>query len=158
HPRVTSPESGYTWTALRNALLDRNQALLPAFLERPAEFNGSAVHEGLYIGVLPLLLLVCGVAAEPLPAAPLLGGLALLLWAAMGTQVAPSAWAALHHIPVFGQMRMVQRFGIGGILLLSIVAGFGFDSVGRWVARVLPKAHLATPVMSVVALAILADL
>jgi hypothetical protein len=47
HPRPTPAEGGYSGTTLRNALLDRDQALTAAFRERPSEFNGTGVHEGL---------------------------------------------------------------------------------------------------------------
>ena len=145
HPRPTAVEGGYSWGALHSALLDRGQALPTAFHQRPAEFNGTGVHEGLYVGVLPLLLVFAGALAHPRRAAPFLLPLPFIAWLVLGTEVSPSLWALLHQLPPFDQMRMVQRFGIVGVLLLSVVAGLGLDALRRESA--LAACALATAVV-----------
>lgn len=152
HPRATAVEGGYTPGALANALLDRDQSLRAAFAERRQEFTANRLHHGLYMGVAPLLLVAMGLVWRTRRALPLLCIALLPLWMALGTQVAPSLWAALHALPVLGNLRMPQRFGIAAVLPLCVVLGLGVDALLRRLPRRGPRALLVGGIVGWLAL------
>ena len=158
YPRLTPVEGGYTLSELVNALVDRAQALGPALAKRSEDFNGSPVHEGLYVGVLPLLLFAIGALSGGRRTAVLVATTLVLLWVSLGTQVEPSAWAWLHALPVFDNLRLPQRFGIGAVLLVAVVAGMGLDAVRAFLARRTGAPGLARGAAVCIALFVLADL
>lgn len=133
-PRYTAVDGGYFGTGLLNALLDRDQALTAALAERPWEFRGTSLHQGLYVGAVPLLLIALGAFSQPRRAAPFLLVALVPLWIAMGTRIEPSIWAGLHNLPVFDSLRMPQRFGIAMILPAAIILGIGLDTLARLIA------------------------
>ena len=134
HPRITSGDTGYTLSALGNALFDRNQTLAAAYATRPEEFLGWT-HEGLYVGLLATLPFLLGVFRGPRERGPLLVVLVLFLWIALGSHVPLSLWSALHALPVLDNLRLTQRFGIVAVLVFAIFVGFGVEAVREFCAR-----------------------
>jgi hypothetical protein len=130
-PRTTPSESGYTFAALGNALFDPDQTLAAARAERPEEFNGTPLHEGLYVGWVALALFGVGVAARGRRHGPLLAVGALFFWIALGQHAPIDLWRWIHPFPGFDNMRMVQRVAVVGLLYASIFVGFGVGAIGR---------------------------
>jgi len=128
HPRRTGVHTGYTVTALLNALFARSQTLSSAYAERPEEFY-AWLHEGMYVGLIALVPFLIGASGKPRQRAPLLVVLLLFLWIALGDHVPLSLWSGLHALPVFDNLRMTQRFGICAVLIFAILVGHGIDSV-----------------------------
>jgi hypothetical protein len=158
YPRPTPAEGGYTVGELVNALVDRAQALGPAFEKRSDDFNGTPVHEGLYLGLVPLLLFAIGAVSGRRRTAGLVASALVLLWVTLGTRIQPSLWAGLHALPVFDNMRLPQRFGIGAVLMIAVVAGTGLDAVAGLLARRTGRPWLAGGVAACTALFVLWDL
>ncbi|MEZ4356274.1 MAG: hypothetical protein R3F16_21785 [Myxococcota bacterium] len=158
HPRTTAAVGGYTGAALLHALVDRDQALLEAWRKRPEEFNGTLVHESLYVGVLPLFLAFLGIVAGGRRAAPWCVAGAVCLWLSLGATVWPSPWTVLHPLPVFDQLRMPQRFGLGAVLAASILASIGLDALVRRVEAWTAKPVLARGLALACSLVIACDL
>ena len=127
HPRRTGVHTGYTVTALLNALFARSQTLSSAYAERPEEFY-AWLHEGMYVGLIGLVPFLIGAAGKPRQRAPLLVVLLLFVWIALGDHAPLSLWSGLHALPVFDNLRMTQRFGICAVLIFAIFVGHGIDS------------------------------
>jgi hypothetical protein len=157
HPRTTSAETGYTIEALGNALFARSQTLASAYADRPGEFLGW-MHEGLYVGLLALVLFLFGVVRGPRRRAPLLLVLLLFVWTTLGSQVPISLWSGLHELPVLDNMRLTQRFGIVAVLVFAVFVGFGVEAVQIRVAGWTSSAAAGTLAAAALVLAMLTDL
>jgi len=92
-------------------------------------------HEkGLYIGILPLLLVGAGIRRGPALFFAIAGGLALA-----DAMLPPVHWI-LSWIPGYGTLRVPARSVWVAVLCMSLLAGFGWDCV-RW-RRIWPTAIL----------------
>jgi hypothetical protein len=158
HPRLTDADSGYTPAALMNALFDRHQTLAAAFAERPGEFNGTPLHEGMYIGWLPLLPFLAGLASHWRRQRALLATLLLFAWLSLGSQTPVSLWEALHRLPVFDNMRMAQRFGLVVTLGVAVFVGLGAQRLREALERRTSRPSIARACATAFALLLLADL
>lgn len=127
YSRTTASESGYSPAALGNALFDPDQTLEAARAERPEEFNGTPLHEGMYVGFTALALFALGVATRAREQKVLLASLLLFVWIALGQHAPIDLWSLIHRLPGYDNMRLVQRFGVVALLLGSIFVGFGLQ-------------------------------
>jgi hypothetical protein len=130
-PRSTPAESGYTLSALGNALLDPHQVLASARAERPEEFNGTPLHEGAYVGFVAAGLCLVGALARGRRGLASLAMAVLFFWISLGQHAPVDLWKWIHPFPGFDNMRMVQRFAVVGVLFLSVFAGFGVAAIAR---------------------------
>lgn len=160
HPRPVYDYSGYSLNSLRVALFSRNQSLdaiarLP--IEQPGFLNGvtgGMDENGMYIGLIPFLLIWPGIGLHSRTRLFLLLGLLIFLWFSFGNRPRAELWSLLHLLPVYNAMRIAQRFRIGFMLCAALLAGFGFETVvgyarqrsrflGRFLAVAIPALVLA---------------
>lgn len=92
------------------------------------------IYVGGYLGPAAAALALLGLLSWRRAAAPIVAG-ALCLWLAFGTEVRPSAWAALHELPVLGSMHKPQRLVMLTTFCLALLAGFGWERVETWLRR-----------------------
>jgi hypothetical protein len=95
------------------------------------------IYVGAYIGPLGLALAALAMLAlrRALPWL-LVGG--ACLWLSFGTAVSPSAWDALHSLPVYASMHAPQRLVMLTTFCLALLAGLGFERLERGLARLPP--------------------
>lgn len=127
--RTTSVESGYSFGALGNALFDPHQGLAAARAERPEEFNGTPLHEGLYVGFTALCLFLLGLVVKGRSRLALLAVGGIFFWISLGQHAPVDLWKWIHPFPGFDNMRMVQRFALVGVLFAAIFVGFGVAAI-----------------------------
>lgn len=163
HPRPTEDRRGaLTWRLFGHALLDRGSVrcveapwhefvvlergggLVRSFpLEVPLErvVPGTAVDwadTAHYLGPLGLGLALVGLArGGPGRRTRLAVGAAALpmLWIAFGKNATPSAWEALHALPVFSSLRSPARLTLYPWFALALLAGAGLDATQAWLAE-----------------------
>ncbi len=158
YPRLGDLDTGYTVGALLNALFDRDQTLGAAFAERPLEFGGSPLHEGMYVGLLPLLPFLLGIVSGWRRHAALLATLTLFVWISLGRHAPVDLWSAIHSLPGFDNVRVVQRFGVVVLLIFCVFVGLGMDPLRERIERWTSKAGLANGCAVALATLMLADL
>lgn len=127
-PRYVSDPSGYTLPGFWYFLTSGTQGLLST--DTFTDYTFGVDENSLYIGLLPLLLLIiAGIGIRRylrtyLPQFLALCFVALLM---MGDMIVPSLFQALKHLPLYASFGVAQRFRLVFILPLVILAGFGFD-------------------------------
>ena len=123
------------------------------------------VNVGHYQGPLVLLLALGGgvlllVRGDPC-ARSRFGALALagggMLWLAWGANAWPSAWNALHELPVFSSTRSPGKLILYAVLPLSLCAGVGLDAVMRRVARAQVDPHTRSAIAGLLVGVVLLD-
>lgn len=91
-------------------------------------------ENGIYIGVLPFLLILSGLVIRGRRRPALLLCLLIFLWLSFGNRAPVSLWALVHKLPGFDSMRVAQRFRIVVLLSASLFAGFGLQAVREYLA------------------------
>jgi hypothetical protein len=157
-PRRPDFVSSFTPAAFLNALFDRAQTLDAAFTERRHEFNGTTLHEGMYVGFASLLPFVLGVWVAWRRQGALLACLVLFTWISLGDHVPLDLRSVLLRLPVFDNMRMFQRFGMVVLFAFSVFAGLGMDAIRERLARRTGTPTLATAVVLALGCFVLVDL
>jgi hypothetical protein len=140
YPRLHTIPTGFSVAALVHGLLGRDQSLeLPAGLQMGDGLMSGAsqfMNEiGMYVGWVPLLLMLAGTVAGGRGRRPLLVGMVLLLWLSLGVRAPVSLWNGLHELPVLNIMRVAERFRLVYLLILALLAGWGLDVVRVALAR-----------------------
>ena len=138
HPRRMADRSGFSLQSLQFSLLSRDQTVAAAahlprgegrgFVRGMTQFMD---ENGMYIGIIPLLLFCVGLAFQFRRRAPLALCLLIFLWLSFGTRVPFSLWALLRRLPVFDSMRVAQRVRMVMMLCVSLFAGFGFRAISE---------------------------
>jgi hypothetical protein len=154
-PRRPEFVSSFTPAALLNALFDRHQTLDAAFTERRHEFNGTTLHEGMYVGLVPLIPFFVGTWVGWRRHGALLASLVLFAWISLGSHVPVDLSGVLRRLPVFDNMRMFQRFGIVVLFAFSVFAGLGIDAIRERLARLTRPALARSVVLAWGALVLL---
>jgi hypothetical protein len=157
YPRTTAADGGYTLTSLANALFSRAQTLFDAWAARPLDFNGTQLHESLYIGLVAFALVVFGVTRSIRKHPEWTVLLFVFTWIALGTHAPVSLWSGVHALPGFDNMRVPERLGVVMLLFFSLLLGSGLDGVRDLVQRVAPD-RAATAVTAALSLVVAADL
>lgn len=157
-PRRPDFVSGFTPAAFLNALFDRHQTLDAAYAERAREFNGTTLHEGMYVGFASLVPFFLGLWVGWRRHGALLACLLLFAWISLGSHVPLDLSSVLQRLPVFDNMRMFQRFGIVVLLAFSVFAGLGVDAIREKLSRWSGKSAVATGVALAWSALVLLDL
>ncbi len=141
YPRLVYDYSGYSLTGLATALLSRNQTV-DAIANLPIEQRGfwagvtaGMDENGMYVGLLPLALVVLGLRLSDRRRFALLVTLLIFLWLSFGNRPRAELWSLLHLLPVYNSMRIAQRFRIVALLAAAIFAGFGFQWLRNELSR-----------------------
>jgi hypothetical protein len=142
------PVAPTAWQVMFQGLLSRRQghdaeAWMPFIL-----------NVGCYVGVLPVLLAMWGLAKDLRRSWPLGCALALAVWIYLGPSAPIDAWARLHQLPGFSSLQVPARFKVFMLIPLALLAAAGLQAmeslgIGKTKARALCVA---------VALAVTADL
>lgn len=169
NPRVILDFSGYSLNGLRLSLLSRDQTFTGFEANFPQHLgdwlNGSSYHideNGMYVGLVPLILLVVGLVAALWTRRRmwlvLLPCMLVFGWISLGNRPpVGEVWSWLHLLPVYDSMRVAQRFRFVWLLGLALFAGLGFQMVGVYLRRRLGE-RWATFLMAALLAGILTDL
>jgi hypothetical protein len=163
HPRIIRDYSGYSLAGLYHMLLDRDQTL-SRFLEFSQSrgflhgLSGEITENGMYIGVLPLILVCVGLAAQARRQWKWTLTLGLFLWLCLGSRAPLSLWDWLHRLPVYNHFQMASRFRIIFLLAAAVFAGWGLRWMGAAIRRLTGRAAPAQVTVWVLTIAIVADL
>ncbi len=165
HPRRLYDYSGFSLSSLATSLLGREQSL-DAVVQLPLEqagflygMTGAMDENGMYIGLLPFVLFLIGLARLRDKRGLLLFACSLVfLWISLGNRPRLELWSWLHLLPVYDSMRIAQRFRIVFMLCLALLAGFGFQWVIDSLKRRLGQPAYARFFTAAVLLLVLADL
>ncbi|UCG34099.1 MAG: hypothetical protein JSU68_05575 [Phycisphaerales bacterium] len=163
YPRSIRDYSGYSLAGLHHMLLDRDQTL-PRFLEFGASrgflhgLSGEMTENGMYIGVLSLILVCVGLGVQARRQWKWTLALVLFLWLCLGSRAPLSLWDWLHRLPVYDHLQMASRFRIVFLLAAAVFAGWGLrwvdDTIRRRTGRRVP-AHVVVWLLTI---AVVADL
>jgi hypothetical protein len=145
-PRLIESNETMDLSVLFEALTNRNQD----FGVGPVRVSQWGWHEwGMYIGWVPILLLIIGTA---LPAKPRARGMklvgAIFFILAFGSFHEYAPWKLLHEVPVFRSLHVPSRWLYPASLLLGVVTAAG---LGRLVSRA-RRAAGVVDLMAVVAI------
>ncbi len=132
------PHRGYEIADLVFALFNRHQTIETV---RPlADFSdGAAWWEfGAYVGILPVVLAIIGMAASKRNHLPLLLTGAVILWMTLRLPPPFDLWEKIHEFPVMKSQRVPTRFITLFIFVLAIMAGAGLRYLSDrvWIRRV----------------------
>ena len=134
YPRLISEEfSGYSLVTFTKSLLWPVQDFITFNLwgtENRNFVNGISYNideNSLYIGFLPLFLLLLGLVKKVKKHPDLIVLLTLFLWLTFGYNIFPSFYKILHQFPLFKFLRVAQRYRYYLMIPLVIFIGFGFD-------------------------------
>jgi hypothetical protein len=126
HPRLTISNEITPLTGIYHILLNRQQGL------GTMHITGHAWHEyGAYVGWLPLILFIAGLALFFKPELALLVAGAMALAISIGDFSAWSPWHILHEMPLLKSTHVPSRFVILFIFTLAIIAAKAFDFLFR---------------------------
>jgi len=166
HPRHISDYSGYSVKILTHSLFDRDQSLAAFHKYARSEGFWSGMsygidENGMYIGFIPFLLFLLGIAMCWKRHWRLGICFLVFLWLSLGNRVPFSLWRLLHALPIYNSMRVAQRFRIVFMFCLALFAGFGL----QWLLDLLNREKKnrkyllpLTLLVPIVVLAVLADL
>lgn len=163
HPRFTGDYSGFSLNSLKFSLLDRNQILSSGekYEQKEGFLEGLSYNmdeNGMYVGIIPLLLFMIGAASHYKRRRVLLLCFIILLWLGFGNRIPLSLWEQLHKLPLYNCLRVAQRFRFVFMLCLSVFAGLGFQAVENKISKVLSNKTAAGFIMLAILLVVLADL
>lgn len=127
YPRATTGHDPFARGGPLAALL----RLPGAVVEAPFLWHEYAA----YVGALPILLALAGLALAPRRAARPLALVALLAVIAAGDFAPLAPWAWLHRLPIFGAMRIPARFLVLAVVPLGEAAGVGLDALAARLPR-----------------------
>ena len=139
YPRQIQDYSGYSIEGLGAMMLDRDQRL-ERFVEleqKPGFWSGFTMEmseNGMYIGIVPLVLCLAGVVARVRREWKLGVTLLVFLWFCLGSRAPLSLWDALHRLAVYDSLQMAMRFRIILVLCIALFCGFGLRWFSSWVA------------------------
>ncbi|MFC1452612.1 hypothetical protein ACFLSJ_04625 [Verrucomicrobiota bacterium] len=134
YPRHHDLYCGFSLHSLFYSLFGRDQTVgkihdLPKAYGFIKGYSHAMNETGMYIGVLPFVLFLAGLAARWRKRLPLLLCFVLFLWLGFGMRVPLSPWSILHRLPVFNIMRVAERFRFVFMLCLAIFAGLGLQAL-----------------------------
>ncbi len=147
-PRPESDYSGYSLSSLAYSLLGRDQtltAVLSMPMEKPGFLTGISYaldENGMYIGVIPFVLFLIGVAASFRRFRVWILTLAVFVWLSFGNRVPLSLWQALRHLPLFSALRVAQRFRFVFLLAVALLVALGFQALLGYLTRATPRRRL----------------
>lgn len=133
YPRHLMIYSGFSLESLFYGLLGRNQTIAAIVGKSQAEgFRQGYSHNmdevGMYIGVLPFILLLVGILTNSRKNLALTASLLVFLWLGFGNRAEPlSLWELLNRIPPYSLLRTAERFRFVIMICVSLFAGFGFQ-------------------------------
>lgn len=90
---------------------------------------------GAFVGPVVALLALLAVASRWRRAWPFAALALAFAWLATGSSVQPSAWDALHRLPVYASMQAPERFMGYVAFALALLAGFGCETLLQFAAR-----------------------
>ena len=162
HPRKMNDYSGFSLNLLWHSLLSRNQSIAAVGMYEHKEgfLNGMSYgmdENGMYIGLIPLLLFLVGLFLHRRRWQLWLCFL-FFLWLSFGNRAPLSLWKLVHVMPIYDSMRVAQRFRIVFMLILAIFSGFGLLSLRKYLRRLFQKPIVANLTALVVLSVILLDL
>jgi hypothetical protein len=134
-PRNGMDESGYSIVGLYESLTDGSLQSVDAtdHLVRTSSlwqgYSGGTDENGMYIGIIPLLLAVLGLVVWRGRRRALGLTLLVILWICLDSRIVPNLWYAIHYLPGFEAMRVAQRFRIGAIVIIALLAGKGLEQL-----------------------------
>lgn len=187
YPRKIVIYSGFSVESLLYGLLGRDQTIGAIVGKSEAQglwqgFTHPMDEVGMYIGIVPLLLCLAGIAwrffperwvpsALPLGGQPattaigprayaaLLSCLLISLWLGFGNRCAPvSLWSLLNQVPPFSFMRTSERFRFDIMLFVALFAGIGLHCGMEFISGKFARPRLGHRLGVVVVIAILMDL
>lgn len=131
-PRTTTEDPFYGapfepgfFSVLYQMFLSRAQA------HDPSMWMPYVLNAGSYVGLLPLVLAVLGIAWCGRRYAVWIASGALALWISLGVAAPIDLWSALHRLPGFDMLRVPSRFNVYALLAIALLAGAGFDALRR---------------------------
>ncbi len=132
YPRQLDDVSGYSIYNFFYFLLSRQQNLMG---EMNAQGYFYKIDENsLYIGILALvffLLFFVRNKAVIKSNLVLIIILPIIFWIMLGSEIFPSLYDAVHHLPIFSSFRVAQRFRFDLMIPLALIIGFGSDNLVR---------------------------
>jgi len=161
YPRLTDESTGVSLSALYKILLSRNQAF--SHIESWQISLGLGLKYGwheysAYIGIVPLLLFVCGAITQFKERWPLLLTGLIFLFIALGNKTPVNLWYVLHSLPFYNSLHVPSRFLLGFVFSVSILAGFGLSFVEKIVFAINKKVNRVGILSYVILLFVLFDL
>ncbi len=135
NPRQILDFSGYSLGSLIYSWFGRDQSI--GVIERLSQggtgfLSGMSYafdENGMYIGILPFMLFLLGIIFYFRRRLGLALSFIFFLWLGLGHRVPVSLWLILREMPVYGFMRVAQRFRIIFMLCLAVFAGLGFQRI-----------------------------
>lgn len=139
-PEITKP------SLILNILLDRKQGALYEETKWHSSQNRTETGEkfkidygwheyGAYVGLIPILAFLIGVAIFSNEYWPLLATGFLFLIISLGN-IPFSLWRIMRCFPVYNDLRVPSRYILGFIFSFSIFAGFGLQRIRRKIGKV----------------------
>jgi hypothetical protein len=154
-PHQIKDLSGYSIRSLLYFLLSQKQNL---FNEMNVQgFSFGIDENSIYIGLLSFVLFLIFFVKnkrEVIRNISLLITLLIILWIMLGSDIFPSLYGIIRHLPVFSSFRVAQRFRFDIIIPLSLIIGLGLDNL----IRLLQTHKLVKPISIICLVVIYVDL
>jgi hypothetical protein len=162
-PRHIYDNTGTPWAIVAKIFLYRGHIEYDLFFqEQIQETLGIHYlwHEyGAYMGLIPLGLALLGMIKMFKTKWPLVLSGIIFLFIAMGRHAPVNCWQILHCFPFWDSQKVPSRYILGFLFVGSIMAGFAFHSLERWMMNLAKnKNRLLNYVPTIILLIVFTDL
>ncbi len=155
YSRQIADVSGYSVYNFFYFLLSRNQNL---FGEMDVKgYFGRIDENSIYIGVIDFILFAfffiknrAGIRSNIV----LIVMLPVIFWLMLGSEIVPSLYNAIRHLPILSSFRVAERFRFDLIIPLALLIGLGFDNL----LHIISSPKLVFLIAAICLVAISADL
>lgn len=120
-------------------------------------FSYNMDENGMYIGIVPLILLFIGIYRYT-DRKILLTCMVLFMWLIFGDRIKPDIWLLIHELPIYDSMRVTQRFRIVVMLCAVIFVGFGFQAVANYISERIKNKRFVQIITKGIVIGVLIDL
>lgn len=134
-PRYTIDNSGTPWNILVRILLSRHQVAYDLYYIDQTQKMGIQYlwHEyGAYIGVIPLVMVICGMVKTFKSRWPFVCSGIVFLFIALGRNAPVNVWLLLHCFPFWDSQKVPSRYILGFMFVASLMAGYAFSYFEEW--------------------------
>ena len=134
HPHRLMDYSGFSVNSFIHSIFDRDQNLLSEryFSNNKGFLFGMSwywVSNGMYIGFIPFILYLAGLAKLGKKHMPLIVTSLFFLWLSFGHRAPLSIYELLRTLPVFESLRIATRYRFFFLLGLSLIAGLAASRI-----------------------------
>ena len=145
HPHKLRDYSGFSVNSFIHSVFDRDQKLLSEryFSDNKGFLFGMSwfwVSNGMYIGFIPFILYLAGLAKLRKKHLPIIVTSLIFLWLSFGHRAPVSIYGLMRMLPGFESLRIATRYRFFFLLGLSLIAGLTASRIEN--ARKTSSAHI----------------